>query len=89
MKSTTRSLPPLLNFDSIQVESISKDLSKLTTEEVLDIIKKDSPELLGMLTEMKTKAADVRKNLLPLLEKYGPTNYHCVLNCYYYFFITE
>ncbi|KAK2172119.1 hypothetical protein NP493_991g00056 [Ridgeia piscesae] len=45
---------------------ITKDLSKLTKKEKLQLVKKESPELLEMIEDFKTKLTEVKDRLLPM-----------------------
>jgi hypothetical protein len=55
------------NFDG---EPIGKDLSELSESERKSILINDSPELLGLLGDLKEKLAEVQLFLKPLLERY-------------------
>ncbi|XP_029646443.1 something about silencing protein 10 isoform X1 [Octopus sinensis] len=47
-------------------EKITKDLTKLSKKEKLEIVKKESPELLELLNDLKVKLTEVKDVLLPL-----------------------
>ncbi|GAB1605161.1 something about silencing protein 10-like [Argonauta hians] len=47
-------------------KKITKDLTKLSRKEKLEIVKKESPELLDLLNDLKVKLTEVRDILLPL-----------------------
>ncbi|XP_060073510.1 something about silencing protein 10-like [Ylistrum balloti] len=48
-------------------EKITKDLSKLSKKEKLQLLKKESPELLTLIDDYKSKMTEVRDVLMPLL----------------------
>ncbi len=48
---------------------MERDLSALTSEEKLAILRADSPELLPLLTEVKQKMNDIRTFLKPIISK--------------------
>jgi U3 small nucleolar RNA-associated protein 3 len=49
------------------VERVAKDLTNLTKQQKLDIVMADTPELLGLLDELKAQVAEVRNTLAPIL----------------------
>eukprot|EP00731_Ephydatia_muelleri_P015339 Em0008g1059a len=78
-----------------QKETVAKDLSKLSSAEKMAIIEKDSPELLGLLSEFQDKLSHIANTLQPVLawakqvpnlltepgEKYLETKLH-LCQCY-------
>ncbi|XP_053395468.1 something about silencing protein 10-like isoform X2 [Mercenaria mercenaria] len=52
-------------------EKIVKDLSKLSKREKLKLLKKESPELLTLIEDFKTKMAEVQEKLCPLKDWIG------------------
>lgn len=50
------------------VEVVERNTSGMTKQQKLDIIAADTPELLGLLQEMKEKAEEVRNIIAPILE---------------------
>lgn len=51
-----------------EAEKIKKDLSKLSKREKLQLLKKDSPELLDLIEDYKTKMSELKDTLLPMAE---------------------
>ena len=51
---------------SIQVEQLARDVSKLTENQKLNLIKTQSPELLGLVAELKEHVKELREQVLPL-----------------------
>lgn len=51
-----------------QVETVEKDLSKLSSAEKLAIIGKDSPELVDLLGEFQEKLSHIMTTLVPVIE---------------------
>ncbi|KAI1890482.1 hypothetical protein AGOR_G00154160 [Albula goreensis] len=49
-------------------EKIVKDLEKMSHKEKLKLLKKESPELLELIQDFKTKLAELRDEVQPLLE---------------------
>ena len=60
---------PLLGDEEVQVERIEKDTSSITTKEKLAMIKRKSPELLGLIDEMKTHLNYLQTKLDPAVVK--------------------
>jgi hypothetical protein len=54
---------------SLQVERVTRDLSKLSEKELNEIVKRDSPELLELLNDFLQNSKDLRDKLVPTLEK--------------------
>ncbi|PRP86176.1 hypothetical protein PROFUN_05692 [Planoprotostelium fungivorum] len=52
-----------------EAETIQKDLSGLTTDQKMQIIKRESPELLEFLEDFKMNIDEINENLQPILEK--------------------
>jgi Sas10/Utp3/C1D family len=50
----------------MQVEQLTRDVSKLTNAQKLSIVKAHSPELLGLVTELKEHVAELRERVGPL-----------------------
>ncbi|XP_059511648.1 something about silencing protein 10 isoform X2 [Stegostoma tigrinum] len=72
---------------------IKKDLKKMSHKEQMSLLKKESPELLDLIQDFKTKLAELRDELHPLIEmvrsgkipagkgaSYVQTKYHLYLN---------
>eukprot|EP00124_Ichthyophonus_hoferi_P001665 Ihof_evm5s93 gene=Ihof_evmTU5s93 len=55
--------------DEIERELIERDVSKLTDEQKLELIVKDSPELLGLLEEFKEQMVYVKAWLMPAITR--------------------
>eukprot|EP00123_Amoebidium_parasiticum_P012738 comp21545_c0_seq1/m.30019 comp21545_c0_seq1/g.30019 ORF comp21545_c0_seq1/g.30019 comp21545_c0_seq1/m.30019 type:complete len:588 (-) comp21545_c0_seq1:165-1928(-) len=53
--------------DEVEREVIARDVSTLTDTEKLELIVKDSPELLGLVEDMKEKMAYMRNTIMPLI----------------------
>ena len=53
---------------AVQVERVSKNLAHLTKQQRLDLITKNSPELLGIVEELKDLIADLKGRILPIKE---------------------
>ena len=51
---------------SIQVEQLARDVSKLTENQKLSLIKTQSPELLGLVAELTAHVQELREQVLPL-----------------------
>ncbi|RYY33773.1 hypothetical protein EON62_03920, partial [archaeon] len=49
------------------MERLTKDLSTLSRKAKLDIVLADTPELLGLLDELKAKVAEIRRSLEPIM----------------------
>ncbi|XP_033738391.1 something about silencing protein 10-like [Pecten maximus] len=49
-------------------EKITKDLTKLSKKEKLQLLKKESPEMLTLIEDYKSKMTEVRDVLMPLLK---------------------
>ena len=71
-KGTKSGAEPSDENEKAEEEIISRDHSSLTTEEKLSIVVKDSPELLGILEELKSKASELQKKVQPILNKVRP-----------------
>jgi U3 small nucleolar RNA-associated protein 3 len=64
-----RSTLPDLGGADAEVERVSKDVSKLSSDEKLELVRRDAPELLALVEELKQKTREVREKLAPLLER--------------------
>lgn len=53
---------------AVQVERVSKNLAHLTKQQRLDLITKNSPELLGIVEELKDLIGDLKGRILPIKE---------------------
>ncbi|XP_064460635.1 something about silencing protein 10-like [Ornithodoros turicata] len=49
-------------------QKVAKDLSKLSSEEKLKLLSKESPELLELVEDFKSKMTELKDTILPLLE---------------------
>merc|ERR1712165_84856 len=49
-----------------EISSIQKDLSKLTKREKLQLLQKQSPELLEMIDDFKRKMTELQERILPV-----------------------
>ena len=54
------------------METVERDLSKLTRDERLDIINADSPELVGLFEDLKIRLKEIKQRIRPMLEKISP-----------------
>lgn len=53
---------------AVQVERVSKNLAHLTKQQRLDLITKNSPEMLGIVEELKDLIGDLKGRILPIKE---------------------
>lgn len=56
-------------------ERITRDVSRLTADEARELVAKDSPELLGLLADLKEKLAELETHLAPLLARVSALEY--------------
>ncbi|KAL6058293.1 Neuroguidin [Balamuthia mandrillaris] len=56
-------------LDGENVEKVKRDISSLSTEEKLNIIANQSPELLGFVDDFKKNIDGVSQHILPLLQR--------------------
>lgn len=56
------------NKQSSQQHVITKDLSEMSKKEKLQLLEKESPELLGLVNDFKQLMKDVRLHLLPVVQ---------------------
>ena len=78
-KITTKSTTKKSNdssSESEQEEEITRDHTTMSVEDKLAVVVKDSPELLGLLADMKEKAEELKKQIQPMHEaiKTQPTS---------------
>eukprot|EP01114_Cavostelium_apophysatum_P013174 TRINITY_DN3127_c0_g1_i3.p1 TRINITY_DN3127_c0_g1~~TRINITY_DN3127_c0_g1_i3.p1 ORF type:complete len:612 (+),score=188.47 TRINITY_DN3127_c0_g1_i3:154-1989(+) len=55
--------------NGVVVQKIERNLDKLSKSQKLELLAKDSPELLELLDDFKAKIADIQENILPILTK--------------------
>jgi U3 small nucleolar RNA-associated protein 3 len=53
---------------AVRVEKLTKNISHLSKQQRLDMIAKNSPELLGIVNELKDQVSDLKGRILPLKE---------------------
>jgi U3 small nucleolar RNA-associated protein 3 len=49
---------------------VQKDISSLTTEEKLEILTAEAPELLGLVQDFRAKITLMRERVFPLIQRY-------------------
>ncbi|KJE95157.1 hypothetical protein CAOG_05638 [Capsaspora owczarzaki ATCC 30864] len=59
----------LASGEDVAIEAVARDISKLSQTEKLELIVKDSPELLELLSDFKLKIGTVVSQIQPLIEK--------------------
>jgi len=54
----------------LDLETVQKDISSLTTEEKLEILTAEAPELLGLVQDFRAKITLMRERVFPLIQRY-------------------
>lgn len=55
----------------LDLEMVQKDISSLTTEEKLEILTAEAPELLGLVQDFRNKITLMRERVFPLIQRYA------------------
>ncbi|ELR13944.1 Sas10/Utp3/C1D family protein [Acanthamoeba castellanii str. Neff] len=53
----------------LDLETVQKDISSLTTEEKLEILTAEAPELLGLVQDFRAKITLMRERVFPLIQR--------------------
>jgi len=51
------------------IERVTRDVASMTKDEKLEIIRKDSPELIPLLDALKEKVAELKEKIHPLIRR--------------------
>jgi len=70
VNATPDELLSLSRDDGVQVEKIKASQRKMSVKEKLAFIEAESPELLQLLNDLKSKVDDVHQNITPVMEQY-------------------
>ena len=54
----------------LDLETVQKDISSLTTGEKLEILTAEAPELLGLVQDFRAKITLMRERVFPLIQRY-------------------
>jgi U3 small nucleolar RNA-associated protein 3 len=57
------------NADGVQLQKVQRDMQKLSKDEKLQLVIKDSPELLGLLDDLKARLNEVRMHIQPVIDR--------------------